>query len=674
MSKIKVFINNIEVNVKSNSTLMEACESIGIKIPRFCYHERLSVAGNCRMCLVEVEKSPKPVVSCAMPVMNGMKIFTKSPLVKKAREAVMEFLLINHPLDCPICDQGGECDLQDQGTEFGSDKSRFYQYKRGVDDKNIGPLVKTIMTRCIHCTRCVRFATEIAGVEVLGTTLRGKDTEIGTYLEKIFTSELSGNVIDLCPVGALTSKPYAFNSRPWELRTGTSIDILDGIGSNLSIDFRGNDIIRIRPRLNEFVNEEWISDKARFFFDSLNSQRITNCLIKNENSFRQISFVQTVSVLIKEILKTRSRKISIIVDKDLHYGNLIVIKKIFRQLGCNNIGVLQGFNRSSIDIPSNFKFNVGLKGLENSDSFLILYSNLRNEAVSINSILRQIGLRKKIEVGLIGPSIDLSYKYNHLGINLNVLIKVLQGKHKFCQKINQSKKFSLLYSANFLERSDQRSLLKIIRNINSSLLLPIINLNFINHGSNETGIYNLGINKINLNQLKKSELIFVLGQNIPYGLKTFCKKSKIVAHNAYGNETLLNAFIVIPSTNFLETKGWFLNTEGKFQFGDKLFNGPKNSTGIRDQWMFFLLLKNFVLKKAKNIFTFSSLLKDTFVKYPNNSSFETDLHANQMKQLKVLRGPLVYKYNNFFLTHNLCKLSKTITTCIDFRRKLEKNF
>merc|ERR1712072_844195 len=292
---VKVFINNEITYVPSNSTVLEACESIGIEVPRFCFHERLSVAGNCRMCLVELEKSPKPVVSCAMPVMEGMKIFTDTPLVKKASEGVLEFLLLNHPLDCPICDQGGECDLQDQAMIFGSDRSRFFERKRGVEDKNLGPLVKTIMTRCIHCTRCVRFATEVAGVEVLGTTARGIDTEIGTYVEKMFKSELSGNVIDLCPVGALTSKPYAFTSRPWELRNTESIDTLDSVGSNIRIDSRGTEILRILPRFNEEINEEWISDKTRFAYDGLKVQRLNTPYIKKNGKLEACGWEEALN-------------------------------------------------------------------------------------------------------------------------------------------------------------------------------------------------------------------------------------------------------------------------------------------------------------------------------------------------------------------------------------------
>jgi len=282
---LKIYINNTALLVDPNTTVLETCEKIGIEIPRFCFHSRLSIAGNCRMCLVEIEKSPKPVVSCAMPVMEGMKIYTNTPLVKKARENVLEFLLLNHPLDCPVCDQGGECDLQDQALLFGSDRSRFYDFKRSTLDKNIGPLIKTIMTRCIHCTRCVRFAHEIAGVGDLGTTSRGISTEIGTYIEKVFESELSGNVVDLCPVGALTSQHYAFRYRPWELKIAESIDLSDGIGTNIRIDFNGKEIVRILPRRNDTINEEWISDKTRFCHSGFSSlSRVSSFLNKNDTS------------------------------------------------------------------------------------------------------------------------------------------------------------------------------------------------------------------------------------------------------------------------------------------------------------------------------------------------------------------------------------------------------
>ena len=277
-----MFVNGESVQVPKGVSVMQACDAAGVDVPRFCYHQRLSIAGNCRMCLVEVTKSPKPVASCAMPIMPGMQIHTETPLVKKAREGVMEFLLANHPLDCPICDQGGECDLQDMSMAYGSDRGRFVEEKRAVEDKNLGPLVKTVMTRCIHCTRCVRFATEVAGVHDLGVTGRGGSAEIGTYLEKALTSEMSGNVIDLCPVGALTSKPYAFTARSWELRPTESVDATDGIGASIRVDARGHEVMRIVPRLNESVNEEWIGDRGRFSYDGLRRQRLDAPYVRGE--------------------------------------------------------------------------------------------------------------------------------------------------------------------------------------------------------------------------------------------------------------------------------------------------------------------------------------------------------------------------------------------------------
>ncbi len=337
VNKINLTIDGIDVQVTEGSSVLQACEVLGLEIPRFCFHERLLIAGNCRMCLVEIEKSPKPQASCAIPVMPGMKVFTNTPLVKKAREGVLEFLLLNHPLDCPICDQGGECDLQDQAMIYGSDRSRFMERKRGVEDKNLGPLIKTIMTRCIHCTRCVRFATEVAGVEVLGTTARGIDTEIGTYVEKMFKSELSGNVIDLCPVGALTSKPYAFTSRPWELRNTESIDTLDSVGSNIRIDARGTEIMRIIPRLNEDINEEWISDKTRFSYDGLKRQRLTQPMVRKDGNLVPVDWLEAFTYISKKLKTVDSQSMSGVLGGSVDMETAFALKEFFQSKGSFSI-------------------------------------------------------------------------------------------------------------------------------------------------------------------------------------------------------------------------------------------------------------------------------------------------------------------------------------------------
>jgi len=351
--KAKVSVNGKEVEVSAGCTVLQACEVAGIEVPRFCYHDRLSIAGNCRMCLVEVEKSPKPVASCAMPIMPGMKIKTDSPMVRKAREGVMEFLLANHPLDCPICDQGGECDLQDQSIVFGSDRSRFREYKRTVEDKNLGPFVKTAMTRCIHCTRCVRFAAEVAGVEDLGTTGRGNAMEIGTYVPKFFDSELSGNVIDICPVGALTSKPYAFTARPWELDHVESVDVHDAVGSNIRIDIRGVEVMRVLPRLNEDINEEWLSDKSRFAYDGLKYQRLDTPFVRKQGQLVPVDWPQALRAVRQGLVGVKSSQMRAIAGDLVDAESLVALKDLFNRLGSNNLectGLPPGFAGPALEL------------------------------------------------------------------------------------------------------------------------------------------------------------------------------------------------------------------------------------------------------------------------------------------------------------------------------------
>jgi NADH dehydrogenase (ubiquinone) Fe-S protein 1 len=426
-NKITVTVDGIDVLVENGSSVLQACEVVGIEIPRFCFHERLLIAGNCRMCLVEIEKSPKPQASCAVPVMPGMKIFTNTPLVKKAREGVLEFLLLNHPLDCPICDQGGECDLQDQAMIFGSDRSRFFERKRGVEDKNLGPLVKTIMTRCIHCTRCVRFATEVAGVEVLGTTARGIDTEIGTYVEKMFESELSGNIIDLCPVGALTSKPYAFTSRPWELKNTESVDVLDSVGSNIRVDTRGTEIMRIIPRLNEEINEEWISDKTRFSYDALKRQRLTQPMIRNKSgNLVPVEWLEAFNFIKKNLKGVSPNEIVGIVGNLVDVETMFTLKNFLAANGSSTLVSEFGDGEINQDFLQNQTFNSTIQGIEDSDLCLLIGTNPRKEAALINARIRKRYLQGEFSVASIGPNVNLTYPVEHLGVSTKVLAEVAE--------------------------------------------------------------------------------------------------------------------------------------------------------------------------------------------------------------------------------------------------------
>ncbi|MET0359165.1 MAG: NADH-quinone oxidoreductase subunit NuoG, partial [Pararhizobium sp.] len=436
MAKLKV--DGKEIEVPDHFTLLQACEEAGAEVPRFCFHERLSVAGNCRMCLIEVKGGPpKPAASCAMgvrdlrPGPNGEApvVFTTTPMVKKAREGVMEFLLINHPLDCPICDQGGECDLQDQAMAFGVDSTRYNENKRAVEDKYIGPLVKTVMNRCIHCTRCVRFTTEVAGIAELGLIGRGEDAEITTYLEQAMTSELQGNVVDLCPVGALTSKPYAFNARPWELGKTESIDVMDAVGSAIRVDTRGREVMRVMPRINEEINEEWISDKTRFIWDGLKTQRLDRPYVKKDGRLQPASWGEAFAAIKAAVAKTSGDRIGAIAGDLASVEEMYALKGLMTALGSTNIDCRQ--DGAALDPSlgrSSYLFNPTIQGIENADALLIIGANPRFEASVLNARIRKRFRMGKFPIGVIGDAAELRYSYDYLGAGTDTLGELLAGR------------------------------------------------------------------------------------------------------------------------------------------------------------------------------------------------------------------------------------------------------
>ncbi len=435
----KIFINDKEIDFQEGMTVLQACELAGSEIPRFCYHERLSIAGNCRMCLVEMEKSPKPIASCAMPAAEGMKIKTNTQMVEKARKGVMEFLLANHPLDCPVCDQGGECDLQDQSLYYGFDKSRFKENKRMVRDKYMGPLIKTQMTRCIHCTRCIRFATEVAGVSELGAIGRGEDMEITTYLEKSMMSELSANVIDLCPVGALTSKPYAFEARPWELKKTESIDVMDAVGSNIRVDTYGWEVKRILPRLNNDINEEWISDKTRYACDGLLKQRLDKPYIRKNGKLEKSSWDETLNLVCEKIKDTPKQSIC------GHLGDMASIetansfKNLLNSLGINHYDFREKPFYINPDNRSHYLFNTSIKKIEESDFIVLVGTNPRLEATMLNARIRKTFLNKKLPIYSIGNPGDLTYDYKVIGENTQDLRDLINNKTEISKQFTKSK-------------------------------------------------------------------------------------------------------------------------------------------------------------------------------------------------------------------------------------------
>ena len=522
---LKVKVNDIDLEVEEGLTVLQACEQAGAEIPRFCYHEKLSIAGNCRMCLVEIEKSPKPVASCAMPVTNGMNIKTNTEFVEKARKGVMEFLLANHPLDCPVCDQGGECDLQDQSMFYGVDKSRYKENKRSVPEKYMGPLIKTQMTRCIHCTRCIRFATEVAGVPELGAIGRGEDMQISTYLEKSMESELSANVIDLCPVGALTSKPYVFEARPWELKKTESIDVMDAVGSNIRIDTYGWEVKRVLPRVNEDINGEWISDKTRYSCDGLKNQRLDTPYIKEDNKFKKSSWDEAYNKIAEKIKNTSSDKIAGFIGDLTNMETSYIAKEFFNQIiKSNNLESRDDTYYVDINNRKNYIFNSRLNGIDESDLIVLIGTNPRYEATILNSRIRNAFLKNKCEIYSFGNSGDLTYDYEIIENNTSKLKEILDGTSSITKKIENSKKpififgqsFFKLRSSNFLLEGLKKYLIsqnKINENWN-----PI---NILSRHASTVGSYDLNIVSGDINSnvvLKKTlnnefEVIFLIGKD-----------------------------------------------------------------------------------------------------------------------------------------------------------------
>ncbi|XP_044506012.1 NADH dehydrogenase [ubiquinone] iron-sulfur protein 1, mitochondrial-like [Mangifera indica] len=562
---IEVFVDGYPVKIPKGFTVLQACEVAGVDIPRFCYHSRLSIAGNCRMCLVEVEKSPKPVASCAMPALPGMKIKTDTPVAKKAREGVMEFLLMNHPLDCPICDQGGECDLQDQSMAFGSDRGRFTEMKRSVVDKNLGPLVKTVMTRCIQCTRCVRFATEVAGVQDLGILGRGSGEEIGTYVEKLMTSELSGNVIDICPVGALTSKPFAFKSRNWELKGTESIDVTDAVGSNIRIDSRGPEVMRITPRLNEDINEEWISDKTRFCYDGLKRQRLNDPMIRSaDGRFKAVSWRDALAVVAEIAHQVEPEEIVGIAGKLSDAESMMALKDLLNKMGSNNIWCEGNGMQTSADLRSGYIMNTSISGLEKADLFLLVGTQPRVEAAMVNARIRKTVRASNAKVGYIGPETDFNYDHQHLGTGPNTLLEIAEGHHPFSSAISNAKNPVIIVGAGLFERDDKDAIFSAVETIakNGNVIRPDWNgLNVLLLNAAQAAALDLGLVPQSSNCLESAKFVYLVGAD-DVNLDKVPSDAFVVYQGHHGDRCVYRANVILPAAAFSEKEGTYENTEG----------------------------------------------------------------------------------------------------------------
>ncbi|MEB3702309.1 NADH-quinone oxidoreductase subunit G [Candidatus Bealeia paramacronuclearis] len=596
----KLTINDQPVEVPEGMTVLQACQMAGVEVPVFCYHDRLSVAGNCRMCLVEMEKSPKPVASCAMPAGEGMVIRTNTESIQKARKGVLELLLINHPLDCPICDQGGECDLQDITMAYGPDSSRFHLNKRAVPDKNFGPLIETAMNRCIHCTRCVRFATEVAGVPELGAVYRGEHMEIGTYVEKSITSELSGNMIDLCPVGALTSKPYAFKGRPWELSHTPSIDVLDAVGSAIRIDSRGREVMRILPRLNEDVNEEWISDKARFACDGLKYQRLDRPYVKDASGrLQESTWEEAFNTIAERVRETDGSKIGALAGNLADAESMVLLKELMTSLGSPHVDAREEGSILESGHRCSYIFNTSISGIDQADFVLLIGTNPRVEAPIINARIRKNYLYNGLQVALIGEAHDLTYPYAHLGNHPQILEEILKGKHTLAKLLQDAKCPMLILGEGALSRKDGSAILHLAREIAEKYGLihqgkgnPSDHwngFNILHKAASRVGALDLCIvpekdgygtaQIIEKADQGKLEIVYLLGADeIDVGK---LKKTFVIYQGHHGDKGASVADVILPASAYTEKDGTYVNTEGRVQRAFKACSAPGDA---REDW------------------------------------------------------------------------------------------
>ena len=581
-------IDGEEITVENGMTVLQACAEAGVDVPRFCYHERLSIAGNCRMCLVEMERSPKPIASCAMPAGDGMVIHTNTESVKKAREGVMEFLLINHPLDCPICDQGGECDLQDQAMAFGRGDSRFEEMKRAVPDKNMGPLIDTTMTRCIHCMRCVRFSSEVAGVDDMGSLWRGEHTEITTYLDKVLDSELSGNVIDLCPVGALTSKPYAFTARSWELEKTESIDVMDAVGSNIRVDARSGAVMRILPRLHDDVNEEWISDKTRYCYDGLKKRRLDRPYVRKAGKLVAVSWQEAFETVNAAVVSAKGDEIAGIVGDLADAESMYALKTLLSYLGSDRIEArTDGVAIDPAD-RGGYLFNAGIAGIEEADFILLVGTNPRLEAPLVNTRIRKGVIKRGLKVANVGSAEDLTYRVEELGDNAAILNQIASGSHEVAALLKTAQRPMIILGQGALQRPDGTALLKLVKSlaVTSCQRDGWNGFAMLHTAASRVAALDMGLTtKGGITQLLDdadsgaAKVVFNLGAD-----DIDAEKLKNTVHiymGTHGDTAVKTADIILPSAAYTEKSGTYINTEGRVQRTQRSVFAPGDA---REDW------------------------------------------------------------------------------------------
>ena len=676
----KLIVDGKEIEVPPEFTLLQACEVAGAEIPRFCYHERLSIAGNCRMCLVEIKGGPKPVASCAWGVRDcrpGPKgeppeISTRSPMVRKAREGVMEFLLINHPLDCPICDQGGECDLQDQAMGYGVDTSRFAENKRAVEDKYLGALVKTSMNRCIQCTRCVRFAAEVCGVPEMGATGRGEDMEITTYLETALTSELQGNLVDICPVGALTSKPYAFAARPWELGKTQSIDVMDGIGSAIRVDTRGREVMGILPRVNEAVNEEWISDKTRHVVDGLRTQRLDRPYIRENGKLRAASWSDVFEAIAAKTARSDGKRIGAISGDLAAVEEMFALKDLLAKYGSVNLAVQGGDAFDPKAGRASYIFNPTIAGIDQADALLIVGSNPRREAAVLNARIRKRWRSGQLKIGLIGPKAELTYDHDYLGAGTDSLSDLAAGKHSFAEVLKSAKHPIILVGAGVAARHDGAAVLTLA----AKLALDVGALKdgwngfaVLHDTASRVGALDIGfaggaggLSAAQMTTFGTLDVLFLLGADntkVPDG--TF-----VVYIGTHGDRGAHRADVILPGAAYTEKSGIYVNTEGRVQMANRAGFPPGEA---REDWAIIRALSG-VMGKTLPYDSLAALRQAMFRATPHLIRVDK-IEVGSADDIKTLAGkggsvektPFRSPVEDFYLTNPIARASTVMAEC-----------
>jgi NADH-quinone oxidoreductase subunit G len=674
----KLIVDGKEIDVPAEYTLLQACEAAGAEIPRFCYHERLSIAGNCRMCLVEVKGGPKPVASCAWgvrdcrPGPNGEppEISTRSPMVKKAREGVMEFLLINHPLDCPICDQGGECDLQDQAMGYGVDTSRFAENKRAVEDKYLGALVKTSMNRCIQCTRCVRFSAEICGAPEMGATGRGEDMEITTYLESALTSELQGNLVDICPVGALTSKPYAFAARPWELGKTQSIDVMDGVGSAIRVDTRGREVMRILPRVNEAVNEEWISDKTRHVVDGLRTQRLDRPYIRENGQLRAASWQEAFAAIAAKAGRIDGKRIGAIAGDLAAVEEMFALKALLAKCGSANLAVQGGDAFDPRAGRASYIFNPTIAGIEQADALLIIGSNPRTEAAIINARIRKRWRSGQLKIGVIGAKANLTYSHDFIGAGTDSLSELGAGKHSFAGVLKGAKNPIMLVGAGSLARQDGAAVLALAAKIATDFGavkdgwngFGVLHDTASRVGALDIGFAAGGLSTAQMTTFGTLDVLFLLGADeIKPADDTF-----VVYIGTHGDRGAHRADVILPGAAYTEKQGIYVNTEGRVQMANRAAFPPGEA---REDWAIIRALSD-VLGKKLPFDSVGALRQAIFKSVPHLLRMD-QIEAGNAADLKTLAGkggsidkvPFKTSVEDFYLTNPIARASAVMAEC-----------